>query len=111
MSEEMKRAYYVAFTRAKNQLLVIGYGTDANPAITTNYTSLMKELEDIEAENAARGEAEMVEDDVLLAAHEDAETEFEEESAAFDATSEDAMHLIGGFSVSDNTDTDDEEIA
>lgn len=89
MPEEYKRMYYVAFTRAKNRLLVIGFGTGADPAITTNYATLVAELEAMEAQGVVTSE---------------------EEHAQYDASGEENTRLIGGFTEQDVPTIDESEV-
>lgn len=102
MAEDMKRAYYVAFTRAKKRLLAISFSKEKNPLIMTNYAILMKELADLEAELAAKAEAGTIDDDELIAAAANRDASLEEEQAQFDATGEEAASLIEGFSNSED---------
>lgn len=53
MSEEDKRMYYVAFTRAMNSELVIAYDTAANPKIQGDYDAIVKSLREKAASRAA----------------------------------------------------------
>ena len=57
MSEADKRMYYVAFTRAMNTEYILSHGTLKNPSIQSDYTLLVKALEDRDDLNAARAAA------------------------------------------------------
>ena len=54
MSEADKRMYYVAFTRAMNTEYILSYGTVKNSAIESDYSLLVKALEERDDQNAAR---------------------------------------------------------
>lgn len=54
MPEDVKRMYYVAFTRAVNSEYVLSYGKVKNAPIESNYAALVKTLEERDMANAAR---------------------------------------------------------
>lgn len=54
MSEDVKRMYYVAFTRAINSEYVLSYRTARNAPIETNYQTLVKVLEERDKQAAMR---------------------------------------------------------
>ena len=46
MSEESKRMYYVALTRAKKRELIMAYDSELYPYILKEYEALLEELPD-----------------------------------------------------------------
>ncbi|MGH3997554.1 MAG: ATP-binding domain-containing protein, partial [Pseudonocardiaceae bacterium] len=54
MAQDMRRLYYVAFTRAMKSMHVLSYGTVAKAPIQANYDTLVTLLEQRDAANAAR---------------------------------------------------------
>lgn len=73
MTEEKKRLYYVAFTRAKNSLFVLSHGTTLSARIVSNYNLIVDSLTnpvsgndgDDDGENHAVDAIVVDEDDVL----------------------------------------------
>ena len=73
MSEEKKRLYYVAFTRAKNSLFVLSHGTTLSARIVSDYNLIVDSLTnpasgndvDDDGENHAVDAIVVDEDDVL----------------------------------------------
>lgn len=63
MSQELKRMFYVAFTRAMNSMYVLSYGTVKNPPITSSYESIVNVL--TERDNKAAARAAGVDPDLL----------------------------------------------
>lgn len=53
LSEDKKRMYYVAFTRAMSSEFILAYDTAKNPAIQGNYEMLVKALHEKDAQRAA----------------------------------------------------------
>ena len=54
MSQELKRMFYVAFTRAMNSMYVLSYGTVKNPPITSSYESIVNVLTERDKRAAVR---------------------------------------------------------
>ena len=73
MTEEKKRLYYVAFTRAKNSLFVLSHGTTLSARIVSDYNLIVDSLTnpasgddgDDDGENHAVDAIVVDEDDVL----------------------------------------------
>ena len=73
MTEEKKRLYYVAFTRAKNSLFVLSHGTTLSSRIVSDYNLIVDSLTnptsgndgDDDGENHAVDAIVIEEDDVL----------------------------------------------
>lgn len=53
MSQDLRRLYYVAFTRAMKSEYILAYGTGKNPPIVSNYESIVATLTERE-ERAAK---------------------------------------------------------
>ncbi|MFF3697323.1 UvrD-helicase domain-containing protein [Streptomyces sp. NPDC002221] len=54
MTQDVKRMFYVAFTRAMNSQYVLGYGTVKNPPIQSSYEQIVMALTERDKRNAAR---------------------------------------------------------
>jgi DNA helicase-2/ATP-dependent DNA helicase PcrA len=54
MSQDVKRMFYVAFTRAMNSQYVLSYGTTKNPPIQTGYEQIVNALIERSRKNALR---------------------------------------------------------
>ncbi|MFE0138219.1 UvrD-helicase domain-containing protein [Streptomyces sp. NPDC059037] len=54
MSQDVKRMFYVAFTRAMKSQYVLGYGTVKNPPIQSSYEQIVTALTERDKKNAAR---------------------------------------------------------
>lgn len=56
MSEEVRRMYYVAFTRAKKSQYILSYGTRKNPPITTAFDQIVDTLTERDKASALRAQ-------------------------------------------------------
>lgn len=112
MSEEKKRLYYVAFTRAKNSLFVLSHGTTLSARILSDYNLIVDSLTqpgstDNEDEDTATAVTVVNEDDVPS----------EEDTPRADATDTDGFAATRALVASIQTDlpglsaTDDEDDA
>lgn len=112
MSEEKKRLYYVAFTRAKNSLFVLSHGTTLSARILSDYNLIVDSLTqpgstDNEDEDTATTVTVVDEDDVPS----------EEDTPCADATDTDGFAATRALVASIQTDlpglsaTDDEDDA
>ncbi|MDL5199593.1 ATP-dependent helicase [Streptomyces sp. ALI-76-A] len=54
MTQDVKRMFYVAFTRAMKSQYVLGYGTVKNPPIQSSYEQIVTALTERDKRNAAR---------------------------------------------------------
>ena len=110
MSEEKKRLYYVAFTRAKNSLFVLSHGTTLSARILSDYNLIVDSLTqpgstDNEDEDTATAVTVVDEDDVPS----------EEDTPCSDATDTDGFAATRALVASTQTDlpglsaTDDED--
>ncbi|MDW6066159.1 3'-5' exonuclease [Streptomyces sp. FXJ1.4098] len=57
MTQDAKRMFYVAFTRAMKSQYVLGYGTVKNPPIQSSYEQIVTALTERDKRNAARPSA------------------------------------------------------
>ncbi|MEU6263713.1 ATP-dependent helicase [Saccharopolyspora shandongensis] len=56
MSQDTKRMFYVAFTRAMNSQYVLSYGTTKNPPIQSSYEQIVNALTERDKKNALRAQ-------------------------------------------------------
>ncbi|MGI8306972.1 AAA family ATPase [Saccharopolyspora hattusasensis] len=56
MSQDAKRMFYVAFTRAMNSQYVLSYGTTKNPPIQSSYEQIVNALTERDKKNALRAQ-------------------------------------------------------
>jgi DNA helicase-2/ATP-dependent DNA helicase PcrA len=56
MSQDTKRMFYVAFTRAMNSQYILSYGLAKNPPIQSSYEQIVNALTERDKKNALRAQ-------------------------------------------------------
>ena len=122
MTEEKKRLYYVAFTRAKNSLFVLSHGTTLSARIVSDYNLIVDSLTnpasgndgDDDGENHAV-DAIVVDEDDVLDAIEDAIPSDQTDAAQADTTQpaqndlDQIRSIVAGLTANPSDPTTDED--